>query len=1007
MSIRWRLIFLVVATLLPLAGFSAFLMHEALESQRAAAERHASDTARALSIALDRDLWSRIAAMRTLASSPSLLAGDFAALRAQALQILAHQPEGSAVLVTDAEGRRLLDTRVPPNETASPGIGATSDVFAEDDFFISDLLPGPAGRDAIVAVELPVRREGRVLYGLTLTLPVASFAALLDAQDLSGGWTAHIVDRSGFVIAGAGAGTALPWHGDVVADGALGAVEVETADGARLVASSYSQLAGWSVIVGTPVSLLEQSLRHSVLLVGGGCLVFLLLGGTAAALTARGIVRPIEALVRSAAPGSPDRVPRLGPSGIREIDELTAALAAASMARRRAVLELRASERRLRLIADALPVLISYIDSGQRYRFVNRAHEQWFGLPRDAIEGRHLREVIGEAAYEELRGHVETALDGHRVEHESYVHPPGGEGRWVSATYVPRVGNDGRTQGFYALVADISERRRAEEAARASEERLRLARAAAGIGLWDWDVQKSELVWSDETYRVHGLEPGAVTPSYETWFATMHPDDRERMAREIAERSFLGHDPNYEYRTVWPDGSVHWVISKGRVFREGARILRLSGVIYEVTGMREAAEALRRMNETLAERVAERTRQLEHEAEQRRIAEAALLQAQRLEALGKLTGGVAHDFNNLLTTIIGNLELIGRAAAGDERIRKLAGAAERAASRGARLTESLLAFARARPMRPETIDVNAMLNEFSALVRRAVGETVRVELDLDPALDRARTDPAQLEAALLNLALNARDAMPEGGTLLLRTRNATLGSEDLADNQDATPGRFVEILVEDTGTGIPDDVRPHVFEPFFTTKEIGRGSGLGLSQVFGFARQSEGDVRLDSVPGKGTKVRLYLPSAPADAAGPDAPKPRVAAGPAGATILLVEDDDDVRDVTAGLLSRWGYKVVAARDGAEALAAVEARRDLDLVLSDVVMPGGMSGVALGRRVREIRPGTGVLLISGYAEEELGAENGADEFELVRKPYNETQLLERVRAALDRPRAAARR
>jgi PAS domain S-box-containing protein len=577
----------------------------------------------------------------------------------------------------------------------------------------------------------------------------------------------------------------------------------------------------------------------------------------------------------------------------------------------------------------------------------------------------------------------------------------GGEGRWVDVTYVPRIASDGTVQGYYGLVADVSERRRAEEAMRASEERVRLAREAAGIGLWDWDVEKGELLWSDETFRIHGLEPGSAKPSYETWFATMLPDDHERIARALAENSYLGRDPDYEFRTIWPDGSVHWVISKGRVFRDADdRVMRISGVIYDVTQIREAADALRTLNETLAKRVAERTRQLEHEAEQRRIAEAALLQAQKLEAVGKLTGGVAHDFNNLLTTVIGNLELIGRAVASDERLRKLVTAAERAATRGARLTESLLAFARVRPMRREAIDVNLMVREFSALVRRAVGEAVQVELDLDTAVHSVHTDAAQLEAALLNLALNARDAMPEGGTLLLRTRNATLGPEDLADNQDARPGEFVEILVSDTGVGIPEEVRRRVFEPFFTTKEIGKGSGLGLSQVFGFARQSGGDVRLHSAPGEGTTVRLLLPSA----AVARAPEPEVARPPppppGKATILLVEDDAGVREVTAEALAALGYDVLAAQNGAEALSVVQAREDIDLVFSDIVMPGGMGGVALGRHVRALRPRTPVLLTSGDVEAVLAAENAADEFELMRKPYNHLQLVERVRAVLDR-------
>jgi PAS domain S-box-containing protein len=1004
MSIRWRLILLVLASLLPLVLFAAFLVLGAYRSERASAERHASDTARALSIALDRELQGRIAALQALATAPSLLRGDIEGFRAQAAQVAADQPFGSAIHLSDANGRRLLDTRQPPGEALPERNSRESirQVFASGQPVVSNVYLGALRQREVVAVEVPVQRDGRVVYDLALTLPLESFGTLLRAQRLSEDWLAWIVDRAGAVVASAGTqpGQALPSLAGLLPESQLGAVETKAAEEPQLLASSRSRLSGWSVAVSLPVALLERTLHRSLALTAGGGILLLLLGTMLAAFTARGIVQPIEALARGAVAG--DRGPRVRPSGIREIDGLAEALGAASVARRRAVVELRASERQLRLIANSLPVLISYVDAEQRYRFVNHAYEEWFGKPREEIEGRHLREVQGEAMYERLRGYVEAALAGQKVQYEAHFPSRNGASRWVEATYVPRIGADGRTQGYYVLVADISERRRAEEAARASEERLRLARAAAGIGLWDWDVQKGELLWSDETFRIHGLEPGSAKPSYETWFATMHPDDHERMAREVAERSYLRRDPDYEFRTVWPDGSVHWVISKGRVFRdEDDRVVRLTGVIYDVTQMREAAEALRTINETLAERVATRTRQLEREAEQRKMAEAALLQAQKLEAVGKLTGGVAHDFNNLLTTVIGNLELIGRAVAADERVRKLVTAAERAATRGARLTESLLAFARVRPMRRETIDVNLMVQEFSALVRRAVGEAVYVELDLDSAVDSIHTDPAQLEAALLNLALNARDAMPEGGTLRLQTRNRTLGGEDLADNEDARPGGFVEICVADTGIGIPEEVRRRVFEPFFTTKEIGKGSGLGLSQVFGFARQSGGDVRLESALGGGTTVRLLLPSVPARP-----PEPEVVV-PAGeptcggrAVILLVEDDAGVRDVTAELLTALGYGVLTARDGPEALTVLREHADIDLVFSDIVMPGGMSGVTLARRARELRPEAQVLLTSGYAEAALAAENATDEFDLLRKPYNQLQLVERVRAALDR-------
>ena len=400
--------------------------------------------------------------------------------------------------------------------------------------------------------------------------------------------------------------------------------------------------------------------------------------------------------------------------------------------------------------------------------------------------------------------------------------------------------------------------------------------------------------------------------------------------------------------------------------------------------------------------------ELRAEIARREAAEENLRNAQRLEGLGRLTGGVAHDFNNLLTAILGTARALERhlGADADERTRRLIGATVTAVDRGARLTASLLAFARRQPLTLTTVDANALLRDFLPLLRRALDESITVELALDARLPSCCADAAQLEAALLNLAINARDAMPRGGRLRIVTRRAWLQEQALAGNPDAQPGPYVAIEVRDTGIGMTPEVRERAFEPFFTTKSAGQGTGLGLSQVFGVVRQIGGHVAIQSAPGRGTTVTLYLPlgSATEPASGGTAARGRQAApSGAGLSVLVVEDEPVVRAVAVDMLQDAGFAVLAAADGPTALALLREGAQVDILFSDVVMPGGMTGVDLAREARRLRPSIGVLLASGYAAEALAEHGGAGEFELIGKPYDVETVLARIVA--QRPRAAA--
>jgi len=390
-------------------------------------------------------------------------------------------------------------------------------------------------------------------------------------------------------------------------------------------------------------------------------------------------------------------------------------------------------------------------------------------------------------------------------------------------------------------------------------------------------------------------------------------------------------------------------------------------------------------------------------------ARAALAQAQKMEAVGQLTGGVAHDFNNLLTVITNSLDLLETRLRPDPQTRRIIDSAQRAAERGARLTEQLLAFSRRQPLRPEINNINALIEGFEAVLRRACPEPIELEMALDRRPLAANIDSAQFETALLNLIVNARDAMPKGGSVRISTGRRKLGTAEAKAMSELRPGDYVTVAVADTGEGMAPEVVSRVFEPFFTTKEVGKGSGLGLSQVYGFVTQSGGHVAIDSKPGAGTTVTLYLPAAPAVAAGRSASDPHATITPPVGRILIVEDDPEVLDVTVEMLRALGWEVLTAPDAPSGLSVLRRDADIDVLFSDIVMPRGMNGVELAREARRLRPELRVLLASGYPASALpggtaGSEDG--EFPFLSKPYRASELAQKLRAMQPQARTRSR-
>ncbi|MBW8845438.1 MAG: response regulator [Burkholderiales bacterium] len=413
----------------------------------------------------------------------------------------------------------------------------------------------------------------------------------------------------------------------------------------------------------------------------------------------------------------------------------------------------------------------------------------------------------------------------------------------------------------------------------------------------------------------------------------------------------------------------------------------------EIAERRRAEVALRELNNELEIEVKRRTEELVQQAE-------ALRQAQKMEALGQLTGGIAHDFNNILQVIVGNMELLSRTLPDEmARQKRAALAALTAGKRAGESTQRLLAFARRQPLNPKPVDVNIMVQGTSELLKRSLGEPIELRTSLATAVWPVEADPTELQSALLNLAVNARDAMPDGGKLTIETTNAYLDEVYAAKHADLVPGEYVQIAVSDSGSGMDAQTVSRAFEPFFTTKPEGKGTGLGLSQVYGFVRQSHGHVSIYSEPGAGTTVKIYLPrmSAPPHAAAFDDTPSAPAAS--GESVLVVEDDADVRAYTVGALRELGYRVVEAVDGASALAALKDVR-VDLVFTDVVLPGGMTGADVVARANELWPGIKSLFTTGYARDAIVHQGRLDRgVQLITKPFSFDDLAAKLRDVLD--------
>ncbi|MDR6992728.1 PAS domain-containing protein [Luteimonas sp. 3794] len=557
-------------------------------------------------------------------------------------------------------------------------------------------------------------------------------------------------------------------------------------------------------------------------------------------------------------------------------------------------------------------------------------------------------------------------------------------------------GSAGEPVRMIGAILDLSARRAAEAALAQSEERLRLATDAGDLGFWDVDLVHDALIWSPRTKGMFGISPQAAV-TMRDFYDGLHPQDREATAAAFEAASDPARRALYdvEYRTIGKeDGIERWVAAKGRGLFEGDRCVRVLGVAIDVTARKRADARLQELNEQLESRV------LEEVAERTRVEE-ALRQSQKMEAVGQLTGGIAHDFNNMLAAVIGPLDLLASRLKDhpDPRTKRYIDMAIDGANRAAQLTQRLLAFSRQQPLQPVAVDANRLIVGMRDLLVHSLGSSVRLVTELQDEVWCTHVDANQMENVILNLAVNARDAMPGGGRLTIATSNCTLDADDAVALHGVPRGEYVLISVSDDGSGMSPEVMTKAFDPFYTTKKVGKGTGLGLSQVYGFVRQSAGHVRMLSEVARGTVVKLYLPRL---VGGVEAKPPadQGVAAPHGRQelVLVVDDEPAVRQFSTDALTELGYRVLAADGAANALQLLDAHPDIVLLFTDVVMPE-VNGRQLADAALQRRPDLKVLFASGNSRNTL-VQDGvlAPGVQLIGKPFTVDALALRVGAIL---------
>jgi PAS domain S-box-containing protein len=662
-------------------------------------------------------------------------------------------------------------------------------------------------------------------------------------------------------------------------------------------------------------------------------------------------------------------------ASVRKLAHLEERLRTEAAARQRAEQAQRRTEERYRTPADQVKDYAIYImDDQGRHRSWNEGVERLLGYAKEeflAAASADLFAPEDRAAGLPEQELAEAIAHGRSTGDQLLLRKDGSR-FWASVSTTSVHSRHGELLGFAKRLRDLSEMRRVEEELRRNQEALELAHRAAGLGTWEHDLVSGELRWDARARALFGLPADEDYPTAR-WADVIHPDDLAP-TEELQQRALTERRPfSAEYRVVWRDGTTRWVAAVGRGVIDPAtdRPLWIRGILLDITERKQTEE---RLQEVL-----------------------------RLEAIGRLAGGIAHDLNNMLTAIVGYSDLVAQSLDARDTRRADVEQIVRAAERAGGLTRQLLAFARREIIQPRRLDLNAVIRSAEGILRPVLGENVELVIQLAPSGGVIYADPARVEQILMNLVLNARDAMPQGGKVTVDT--AVISLEAGAAAQRAGTGRppaghYVMLSVSDTGHGMDAATLQRMWEPFFTTKAVGRGTGLGLSMVYGSVKQSGGFVWADSTPGKGTVIEVYWPEIHAEPEQSGESHPSSTPEGGTETIIIAEDDTTLRSLSVRTLAGLGYRCLAVGSAEEVLSLLKGGKSVDLVITDVVMPG-MSGGGLGERLAFERPGLPVLFISGFADEDVirrGLLEAGRPF--LQKPFALVDLARKVREVLDR-------
>lgn len=654
--------------------------------------------------------------------------------------------------------------------------------------------------------------------------------------------------------------------------------------------------------------------------------------------------------------------------------------------------EIRESEKRFRILGDSILHQVWTAKPDGSLDYVNARALEYRGLSLEEA----LNEVWQESIHPDdlalcSEKWERSLLTGEPYEVEFRLRGADGKYRWHLGRATVERDKNGAIVKWYGTNTDINDQKLAEESLRKSEERFQLAARATNDVLWDWDIVTNEVWWNKGIQTAFGYASDAVDDVEDKvgwWLGRIHPEDKDSIEARLSE--FLAGTAQVwmgEYRFIRGDGSSANVIDRRTILRneEGAP-LRMVGSLLDVTERRQAERAL-------------------IESEQ------LLRHSQKMEAIGTLTGGVAHDFNNLLTAIIGNAQLALCKLETDDPLRTRLLEIEKASNRAAMLTRQLLAFSRRQHLERRTINLNDTISEITRLLQRIIGEDIEISVKSAPNLLPVFADPAQIEQVIMNLCVNARDAMPNGGKLVIDTRNVELDESYCRQYTYVQPGKYVQIKITDNGVGMNEEIKTRIFDPFFTTKEVGKGTGLGLSIAYGIIKQHEGYINVYSKLGAGTTFKILIPVTEKSVENEKESAQFQFFG-GTETILVAEDEESLQDLAKDVLSRLGYKVLVARNGEEAIEIFDQNRDkIDLLLFDIVMPR-IGGAEAYQRIKESGVKVPLILMTGYSADTVNnkffAQNSPTanfSQAVIQKPYNLTELGNTVREVLDNRRKLA--